>query len=1202
MRKIFLFLMLFIFGICIVSCDNKKTNTEVTEVIELIDKLPENISLDDEAILINIKSKYDLLSSTDKAQVTNYQVLENKFLELENLKIELDNQKQIEKVINAIASLPSINELTITDEEKLINARNLYEALNHELKTKVTNLNVLESCEKALELLKQNNDAASYVIELINNLPTIEDLKLTDKETVLGVQNTYDNLTDVVKNLITNVDKLNSLVEIVNEFDSVENVISVINNLPNVSDLTLNDEEKLITARNLYEALNSKVKKYVTNLNVLESCEKALELLKQNNDAASYVIELINNLPTIEDLKLTDKETVLGVQNTYDNLTDVVKNLITNVDKLNSLVEIVSEFDSVENVISVINNLPNVSDLTLNDEEKLIAARNLYEALNSKVKKYVTNLNVLESCEKAFNVIKDIYDSGNAVISLIDSLPSADAVSLSDKALVESARNSYNELSDDAKKLVNNLSKLEALEEKIIYLEQFEIYKKNALVVIELINQLPSDVTLNDEEQINKCIDAYNGLLPVEQELVTNYETLMSKKEKLEEIIANTNYEVKVELDGGYLENMIEVEKTETICEFVVNNYSCNIWTVYSSNIFIYKTSLMKAEDKFTSFLKVGLVVDSKTNGYVVSQKIVAGTALDEAKRTSDYYILIHPDYSEGYGKVNKINLGHKINVNKQFPDASIDSLNATISVVGISSESDYYISLKGTNTLPSPQKAGYKFVGWYLEKEFINKVTEVKESTTVYARWVQDQGDIMTENILNCVSDIATSDTIDELVLENDDATFIWSSSNNNLYNIKDGIGTVSKIYQTHKKQTVKVTVEIAYKTGGSKTLSKDITVNPVLFNDFSSTPIATYFYTGAISAYKKYNERYQSNQTLFSDTTKETLDIVYYAFIVPKSDGSVSFQNTSYLNEVKELKNHNVRILGCVNGVGTDTSTAFKVITADATLRKTFINNLMNLVETYNLDGLDLDWEAVSSSLKPIASQYNLLCEELRAEMTRRQDEGGSPYLLTMAVPASSYGTATDRFDFKTLNKYVDYINIMSYDLNDTTKATHLSPLYTSTKDNGYGFGAVYGVNRISSLGFDKNKLIIGCAGYGKAYKVSSGSGTYPALGTSATLTKISGYDGSYASGTVYGSVINQLIKTGNYKQYTELDSSGRVVGSYLYSANDNIFITFDSKEAVMAKYEYASSIGVGMMCWAYTEDTSDTVIDAIYEAKNK
>ena len=223
----------------------------------------------------------------------------------------------------------------------------------------------------------------------------------------------------------------------------------------------------------------------------------------------------------------------------------------------------------------------------------------------------------------------------------------------------------------------------------------------------------------------------------------------------------------------------------------------------------------------------------------------------------------------------------------------------------------------------------------------------------------------------------------------------------------------------------------------------------------------------------------------------------------------------------------------------------------------------------------------------------------------MNRRQDEGGSPYLLTMAVPASSYGTSADRFDFVTLNKYVDYINIMSYDLNNSSKTTHLSPLYTSSKDNGYGFGAVYGLQIISGLGFSKNKLIIGCAGYGKAYKVngSSSSSTYPALGVSGTLTQISGIDGSFASGTLYGSAINALIKTGKYVQYTEKNSNGKVVGSYLYNSTDKIFITYDSKEAVMAKYEYAASMdGVGIMCWAYTEDTSDTVINAIYEAMTK
>ena len=35
----------------------------------------------------------------------------------------------------------------------------------------------------------------------------------------------------------------------------------------------------------------------------------------------------------------------------------------------------------------------------------------------------------------------------------------------------------------------------------------------------------------------------------------------------------------------------------------------------------------------------------------------------------------------------------------------------------------------------------------------------------------------------------------------------------------------------------------------------------------------------------------------------------------------------------------------------------------------------------------------------------------------------------------------------------------------------------------------------------------------------------------------------------------------------------------------------------------YKYAlNNEGMGIMCWAYTEDTSDTVINAIYEAKNK
>ena len=103
------------------------------------------------------------------------------------------------------------------------------------------------------------------------------------------------------------------------------------------------------------------------------------------------------------------------------------------------------------------------------------------------------------------------------------------------------------------------------------------------------------------------------------------------------------------------LDNMIEIEKDEKISEFVVKNYSCNIWTEYTTSLFIYKTSLMKAEDKFTSFLKIGFSLDVKSNKFVVLQKVESGKALEQNLRTSDYYILVHPDYSDGYNKVNKL-------------------------------------------------------------------------------------------------------------------------------------------------------------------------------------------------------------------------------------------------------------------------------------------------------------------------------------------------------------------------------------------------------------------------------------------------------------------------------------------------------------------------------------------------------------------
>ncbi len=528
-------------------------------------------------------------------------------------------------------------------------------------------------------------------------------------------------------------------------------------------------------------------------------------------------------------------------------------------------------------------------------------------------------------------------------------------------------------------------------------------------------------------------------------------------------------------------------------------------------------------------------------------------------------------------------------------------------STVGNEKTSYYEVRYKGNQDLPTPINGSADFEGWYTTANFSGKaVKSVSKETVLYAKWSLTKAAAALEH----VSDNATAGKEDVLPLNDANViSYQYISSNPALYTISNGKGVVNKIKQTHKEQTVTVSVKATLKDGSMETSSKEITVAPIEFEQISSTPVATYFASSARYAYES-STRYKTEGTYFSNSTRQTLDIVYWAFARIGSNGTVvvdtlnDANNASVLAELQEMRaNNDVRLVLCIAGTSTAESKLFRTVTADDTLRAAFVKNLMDTVEKYNFDGIDIDWESANSTdAAVVASGMNALMRDLRAEMNKRQGKGGSPYLLTTAIPASSWGMSDSRFDIAELNKYVDYVNLMSYDMNKTNLTTHLSPLYKSQKDNGYGFGCVYGAELLISKGLDKNKIIIGSAGYGKAYSVTGtlNSGTHTALGVSGTLTAISGISGSFASGTVFGNGIQQLINSGKYTVYTEYDSNGRLVGSYLYSATDKIFVTYDSADAIKAKYNYAKAQGFGIMCWSYTEDVSDTFVNAVHQAK--
>ena len=467
-----------------------------------------------------------------------------------------------------------------------------------------------------------------------------------------------------------------------------------------------------------------------------------------------------------------------------------------------------------------------------------------------------------------------------------------------------------------------------------------------------------------------------------------------------------------------------------------------------------------------------------------------------------------------------------------------------------------------------------------------------------VYTQWENEKLDLeefFNEHFgpLDDKSEVYLEDSFDGIDLE-------WDIPELDLITVNDNTLKVNKKYQSHHLDRFNVTLTATYENGYSESFTDRVLVTPIVFHSLGDTPIGTYLSVGALSSYRASSERYKKEKTLFGEKAKSVLDICYYAFIIINSDATCFLGNSEVVDEILELRNSDIRIIGSIAGTSLNDSQLFAKFTSDPDLLQKFVWNLANLMERYHFDGLDIDWESTAGQYV-VASGMTNLCKALRVELDSRQHYSGSKYLLTAAVPASSWGTGSDRYDFTELNKYLDIINLMSYDANNSSVCSHIDPLYKSSYDNGYGFGCDYGVKLLEGKGFPATKIMMGVAGYGKAYKVSSvvTNHGYPMLGSSGTLTQIAGVPDSYATGTLFNSAIAILLKNSNYISKTEYNSDGQIVGAYLYSEKDLMFVTYESPELIKEKYNYAKKrYGLGLMEWCYCEDTADWYVDTLYE----
>ncbi|MEZ2441249.1 glycosyl hydrolase family 18 protein [Chitinophaga sp. RCC_12] len=172
-----------------------------------------------------------------------------------------------------------------------------------------------------------------------------------------------------------------------------------------------------------------------------------------------------------------------------------------------------------------------------------------------------------------------------------------------------------------------------------------------------------------------------------------------------------------------------------------------------------------------------------------------------------------------------------------------------------------------------------------------------------------------------------------------------------------------------------------------------------------------------------------YFSNWGPVTKIKYDNITCVNFAFLKPMPDGTIANDKTydKLYDIVANARPKKVKVIAALGGQYTD-KTFSKIAESDALMDK-FVDNVMAIVDKYQLDGIDLDWEYPKFN-----SDEPQKLVQLAKKFSVRLHQKGK--LLTMAVSGKPKWGALAPDE---LYPVVDYFNIMAYD--DMEQASHSS-----------------------------------------------------------------------------------------------------------------------------------------------------------------
>jgi GH18 family chitinase len=330
----------------------------------------------------------------------------------------------------------------------------------------------------------------------------------------------------------------------------------------------------------------------------------------------------------------------------------------------------------------------------------------------------------------------------------------------------------------------------------------------------------------------------------------------------------------------------------------------------------------------------------------------------------------------------------------------------------------------------------------------------------------------------------------------------------------------------------------------------------------------------------------------------------IINYSFFAPQTDGSLQstdswadenlllgeinwatggyYPNTSIIDLAH---NNGVKVLAAIGGW--TLSDNFPGIAADPVKRSTFVQACIDLIQQYNFDGIDIDWEypgyAGHSGTPQDKNNFTLLLQELRTSLdTFAQNHNLPTMLITACVSADR--SKMDDIDWQGISQPLDAINLMSYDFFGAWDGynNHNSPLHAPLQGNPH-FCISAAVDRlINHYGVDPQKLNAGVAFYGRSQISNSTPTLYGAgLGQGDNIT----FAADQGTPLYYNVVANAAL----FDRYW--DAAAEV--PYLIGKNGlNTFLSYDDEESIALKADFIVQHNLqGAIIWEITGDYLET-----------